>query len=58
MAKSWASLTECSDEYGLGIDTPFTLFAPSASTAIAATSAESIPPLSPSTTDSILFFRT
>ena len=39
------------EEYGLGIDTPTTFSAPSARTAIAATTAESIPPLKPSTAD-------
>ena len=47
----WASSIECSDEYLLGIATPFTRLAPSASIAIAATRAESIPPESPRTTD-------
>ena len=39
------------DEYWLGIETPTTFSGPSASTAIAATTAESIPPLRPSTAD-------
>ena len=38
------------DEYGLGMPTPSTFSAPSASAAMAATSAESIPPLSAITT--------
>ena len=37
------------DEYGLGMETPTTFSAPSALTAMAATTAESIPPLNPST---------
>ena len=44
------------DEYGLGMETPTTFSAPSASTAIAATTAESIPPLNPSTADLKLHF--
>ena len=47
---------ECSDEYLLGIATPLTRFAPKASTAIAATSAESIPPDKPRTTERNPFF--
>jgi hypothetical protein len=39
------------DEYLLGIATPLTRFAPKASTAIAATRAESIPPERPRTTE-------
>ena len=50
-ASAWASSTEWPDEYLLGIATPFTRFAPRASIAIAATSAESIPPDKPRTTD-------
>jgi hypothetical protein len=42
----------------LGIETPCTLSAPSASTAIAATSEESMPPDSPSTTLRKPFFAT
>ncbi len=45
------------DEYGLGMETPTTFSAPSASTAIAATTAESIPPLKPSTADLKPHFR-
>ncbi len=50
-ARAWASSTEWPDEYRLGIATPLTRFAPSASIAIAATSAESMPPDKPRTTD-------
>ena len=46
-ASSWLP----ADEYGPGIDTPWTFSAPSALTAIAATTAESMPPLNPSTAD-------
>ncbi len=42
----------------LGIPTPTTFSAPSASTAIAATSAESIPPLNPTSTLLNPHFRT
>src|ERR1700679_1117215 len=42
-----ASVTDPVEENSLGIPMPCTFSAPSASTAIAATSAESIPPLSP-----------
>ncbi len=38
------------EEYGEGMVTPVTLAAPSASTAMQATSAESIPPERPTTT--------
>jgi hypothetical protein len=57
-ASSAASSRECSEEYRLGIDTPTTLAAPSASQAMAATTAESMPPDSPSTTDGKPFLRT
>ncbi len=53
-----ASVREPSLEYRDGIDTPCTCFAPSASTAIAATSAESIPPDNPITTSVKPFLRT
>ena len=43
-ARSTASDTEPSEEYRDGSDTPVTFSGPSASTAIAATRAESIPP--------------
>ena len=43
-ARSAASSLECSDEYTDGIDTPCTFSPPIASTANAATTAESIPP--------------
>src|SRR5947199_219623 len=46
-ARSRASETLPSDEYGPGIPMPVTFSFPIASTAIAATSAESIPPLNP-----------
>ena len=49
-ASSLASEIEWSDEYLLGIKTPNTFDLPSASTAIVATRAESIPPESPITT--------
>ena len=51
-------MIEWSDEYLLGIATPFTRLAPSASTASAATKAESIPPDSPTTTLRKPFFST
>ena len=57
-AKAWASEIEWSEEYLLGIATPFTRFAPRASIAIAATSAESIPPDRPTTTLRKPFFST
>ena len=44
------------EEYGLGMETPTTFSAPSAFTAIAATTAESIPPLNPSTAERKLHF--
>ena len=43
-ASSKASVRECSELYLDGMDTPSTHSAPSASTAIAATSVESMPP--------------
>jgi hypothetical protein len=46
------------DEYSLGIATAFTLLAPRASTASAATTAESIPPDRPKITDLNLFLST
>ena len=45
------------EEYGLGMETPITFSAPRASTAITATTAESTPPLKPSTADLKLHFR-
>ena len=45
-----ASRRVAADEYGDGMVTPVTLAGPSASQATAATSAESMPPESPSTT--------
>ena len=50
-ASACASSTEWLEEYLLGIATPFTHFAPSASIAMAATKAESMPPDKPRTTD-------
>ena len=44
-ASACASSTEWLEEYLLGIATPFTHFAPSASIAMAATKAESMPPI-------------
>ena len=46
-ARASASSMLPRDEYGLGMDTPRTFSAPRASTAMAATTAESIPPLNP-----------
>ena len=57
-AKACASEIEWPDEYLLGMATPFTRLAPSASTARAATSAESIPPDKPTTTLRKPFFST
>jgi hypothetical protein len=53
-ASSWVSL----EEYGDGMTTHVTRSGPSASTAISATSAESIPPERPNTTRSKPFFST
>ena len=53
-----ASVFEPSLEYRDGIDTPWTCSDPSASTAIAATSAESMPPDRPMTTSEKPFFFT
>lgn len=50
-ASSAASPLEWSDEYFDGMEMPYTFCAPSASQAIAATSAESMPPDSPISTD-------
>ena len=50
-ASACASSTEWLEEYLLGIATPLTRFAPSASIAMAATKAESMPPDKPRTTD-------
>lgn len=49
---------ECCEEYRLGIETQCTFSAPRASTAIAATSAESIPPERPISTEAKPFLRT
>ncbi len=57
-AISAASSFECSEEYFDGIDTPYTFCAPTASHAIAATSAESMPPDMPIRTDLKPFFAT
>ncbi len=57
-ASSAASLFECSEEYFDGIDTPYTCSAPSASQAMAATSAESMPPDRPISTERKPFFST
>ena len=51
-ASARASWTLPSDEKGPGMPTPVTLRAPSASTAMAAVSEESMPPLSPMSTRS------
>ena len=48
-ASASASALEWSDETALGIETPRTLSGPSASAAMTATSAESMPPESPTT---------
>ena len=50
-ARARASATEPSDEYGDGIPSPVTFSLPRASTASAATSAESIPPERPRTAE-------
>ena len=55
-ARSSASSLDPSDEYLEGIETPNTFSAPIASAAIVAQTAESIPPLSPRTTELKLFF--
>ena len=57
-AESFASDFECSDEYFEGIEMPYTFLAPIASAAIAATSAESMPPDNPSAIDLKPFFCT
>jgi hypothetical protein len=57
-ARSAASLLEWSEEYSLGIETAYTFCAPRASTAIAATSAESMPPESPKITEPKPFLAT
>ena len=58
LASRSASRRVPADENADGMPTPTTLSRPSASTAIAATSAESIPPESPMTTRLNPFFRT
>ena len=47
LARSFASLLECSELHFEGIDTQYTFSLPRAAVAITETSAESIPPLSP-----------
>ena len=58
LARSSASVTECSELQALGMPTTCTASAPSASQAIVATSAESMPPDSPRTTERKPFLRT
>ena len=58
LARSSASPTECPEEYLLGISTTCTCSGPSASAAMVATSAESIPPDRPRITERKPFFRT
>ena len=58
LTRSSASPTECSEEYRLGISTTCTCSGPSASVAMVATSAESIPPDRPRITERNPFFRT
>ena len=57
-ASARASATEPSDEYRLGMVTPHTASGPRASAAMAAVSAESMPPDRPSTTCEKPFLRT
>ena len=57
-ARSSASVTEWSDDHSLGMPTTCTRSEPSASRAIVATSAESMPPDRPSTTERNRFFST
>jgi hypothetical protein len=45
------------DEYGLGMETPVTFSAPNASAAMTAVTAESTPPLKPTTTEWKLHLR-
>ena len=58
LAMSAASSRECCEEWTLGIPTPYTDAAPRASTAMAAVSAESMPPDMPMTTLPNPFFLT
>ena len=58
LASRWASRRVPADEYADGIPTPATFSRPSASTATAATSDESMPPERPMTTRLNPFFRT
>ena len=57
-ARSDASSCECCEEYLLGMETPYTFSPPIASAAMAATSAESMPPDMPNVTDRKPFLRT
>ena len=57
-ASSAASSLECCDEWPDGIDTPYTCCGPTASTAIAATTLESMPPERPRTTERKQFLLT
>ena len=57
-ARSSASVRECALDHSLGRLTTWTASGPSASQASVATSAESMPPDSPSTTDVKPFLRT
>ncbi len=58
LTRSSASLTECPEEYWLGISTTCTRSAPIASAAIVAVSAESMPPDSARITEPKPFLRT
>ena len=58
ITRSSASLTECPEEYRLGISTVCTLSEPSASAAMVAVSAESMPPDRPRMTDRNRFLTT
>ncbi len=57
-ARARASVALSSDVYGEGMNKPRTFFLPSASTAMAATREESMPPLKPMTTPLKPFFST
>ena len=57
-ARSDASSRECREENDDGIDTPTTFSPPIASAAITASSAESMPPDIPRTTEENPFLRT
>jgi hypothetical protein len=58
LTRSSASLTECAEEYRLGIRTTCTRCGPMASAAIVAVSAESIPPDRARMTEPNPFFST